>query len=372
MRIKRIHAAECKLPLPQPIRLGPVEITTRDFVVLRLETDCGRFGDALAYPRGSALLEATKRMAPYILGSDVTQRRATVDGFLQNFVNGRPTYVKAASLFDIALWDLAAKAASLPLHQYLGGFRSTVPVMVVAGYYLDHRTIEDVCEEIRLRVGEGYARIKIMILGNNPEFDERLVSAAKDIAENRLCIDAHWAWTNIAQAFETCRRLDQYDLQFIEDPFGPHQGGLSARLQEKINTPLAYGEDLPDLQTISTAIKQVPYYRLDATTCGGVSTAIATTEYAGICGTSVVPHVFLPVHAQLAGALRPIDAVELIPENSGACPMYDLLHGKPNIDNGILTIDDKPGAGFDLNWKIVEKTAATSWTLDAQVNANRP
>lgn len=372
MRIKRIHAAECKLPLPQPIRLGPVEITTRDFVVLRLETECGRFGDALAYPRGSALLEAAKRMAPYILGTDVTQRRATVDGFLQNFVNGRPTYVKAASLFDIALWDLAAKAANLPLHQYLGGFRSTVPIMVVAGYYLDHRNIEDVCEEIRLRVGEGFARIKIMILGNNPDFDERLVSAAKNIAGNRLCVDAHWAWTNAAQAFETCRRLDQYELQFIEDPFGPHQGGLSGRLQEMINTPLAYGEDLPDLQTISTAIKQVPYYRLDATTCGGVSTAIAATEYAGICGTSVVPHVFLPVHAQLAGALRPIDAVELIPESSGACPMYDLIHGKPSIDNGILTIDDKPGAGFDLNWKIVEKTAAKSWTLDAQISCNRP
>jgi L-alanine-DL-glutamate epimerase-like enolase superfamily enzyme len=74
----------------------------------------------------------------------------------------------------------------------------------------------------------------------------------------------------------------------------------------------------------------------------------------------------------LAGALRPIDAVELIPESSGACPMYDLIHGKPSIDNGILTIDDKPGAGFDLNWKIVEKTAATSWTLDAQISCNRP
>ena len=365
MKIKRIHAAECKLPLPKPIRLGPVEIWTRDFVVVRLETECGRFGDALSYPRGSTLIEAVKRMAPHILGTNVHERRQSVDGFLQNFVNGRPSYVKAASLFDIALWDLAAKAADLPLHQYLGGFRTQSPVMVVAGYYLDQRTIEDVCNEIRLRVDEGYPRIKIMIRGNDPDFDERMVAEAKKIGGLRICADAHWVWTSTAQAFETCRRLEQYDLQFIEDPFGPYQGALTGRLSEKLRTPLAYGEDLPDLQAISTAIDQVQYYRLDATTCGGISEAISAISHAGIRGTAVLPHVFMPVHAQLAGAFRAIEAVEYIPEESGACPMYDLLHGKPVIENGMLTIDDTPGCGFDLDWAVVEKTAATSWTLDA-------
>lgn len=365
MKIKRIHAAECKLPLPKPIRLGPVVIRTRDFVVLRLETECGRFGDALSYPRGSALIEATKRMAPHILGTDVRERRHSVDGFLQNLVNGRPTYIKAASLFDIALWDLAAKAADLPLHQYLGGFRTHSPVMVVAGYYLDQRTIEDVCDEIQLRVDEGYQRIKIMILGNNPDFDERMVAAAKKVGGARICVDAHWAWTSTAQAYETCRRLEKYDLQFIEDPFGPPQGALTGRLATMLRTPLAYGEDLPDLQTIAKAIKQAQYYRLDATTCGGISEAIAAISHAGIRGTAVLPHVFMPVHAQLAGAYRAIEAVEFIPEESGACPMYKLLHGTPHIENGILTIDDKPGAGFDLNWDMVEKTSATAWTLEA-------
>ena len=55
MRITRVLAAECSLPLPRPIRLGPVEIKTREFVALRLETDTGLFGDALGYPRGGPL-----------------------------------------------------------------------------------------------------------------------------------------------------------------------------------------------------------------------------------------------------------------------------------------------------------------------------
>lgn len=358
MKITAIHAAECKLPLPKPIRLGPVEIRTRDFVVLRLKTDRGLVGDALAYPRGTTLFESVKRMAPFVLGTDVALRRSTVDGFMQRFVNGRPTYVKAASLFDIALWDLAAKEVGQPLYTMIGGYRHTAPMMVVAGYYLDQRTIEDVCDEVRLRVDEGYGRIKIMISGTDPDFDERMVEAAKKVAGDRLCADAHWAFRNLPDAYKTCKRLEKYNLNFIEDPFGPFQGDLTGQLQAKLDTPLAFGEDLPDGQTIARAIDQVPILRLDATTCGGISAAMAYAEQAGNSGNSVLPHVFLPVHAQLAGAFRSIDAVEYIPIECGACPMFDLLDQRPRIDGGILTIDQQPGAGFSLDWGVAERMAA--------------
>ena len=365
MKVTRIHAAECKLPLPRPIRLGPVEIRTRDFVVLRLETDTGLTGDALAYPRGTTLIESVERMAPLVLGTEVALRRATVDGFLQRFVNGRPTFIKAASLFDIALWDLAAKEVQQPVCTMIGGYRREVPVMVVAGYYLDQRSIEDVCDEVRQRVDEGYGRIKIMISGTDPDFDERMVAAAKHVAGDRLCADAHWAFRNLPDAYKTCKRLEKYDLNFIEDPFGPYQGDLTGTLQAKLATPLAYGEDLPDPQTIGRAIAQVPILRLDATTCGGISTAIGLVEQAGNAGNAVLPHVFLPVHAQLAGALRAIDAVEYIPVEVGACPMFDLLDSRPAIVGGLLTIDQRPGAGFSLQWDKVEHTAAKRFALGA-------
>jgi L-alanine-DL-glutamate epimerase-like enolase superfamily enzyme len=363
VRITAIQAAECRLPLPRPIRLGPVEIRTRDFVVLRLESDTGLVGDALGYPRGAPLMEAVRRMAPFVQGSEVALRRATVDGVLQRFVNGRPSFVKAASLYDIALWDLAAREAGQPLHALLGACRRAVPVMVVAGYYLDQRSIEDVCDEVRLRVDEGYGRIKIMISGTNPDFDERLVAAVKAVAGDRLCADAHWAFRSLPEALRTLRRLEKHDLAFIEDPFGPHQGDLTGHLQARLATPLAYGEDLPDPQAIGRAIAQVPVLRLDATTCGGVTPAMGLVEQAANAGNAVLPHVFLPVHAQLAGALRGIDAVEYIPIEVGACPMFDLLDGPPGIDGGTLAIDQRPGAGFALRWDVVEATAAERFSL---------
>ena len=359
LKVTRVLAAECKLPVAKPIRLGPVEIVTRDFVALRLETDSGVRGEAISYSRGTALLESVAKLAPHIMGTEVQYRRRTMDGVLQRFVNGRAGFIRAASLLDIALWDLAAKEVQLPLYRMLGGYRTQVPVMVVAGYYLDSRSVDDVISEVKSLVNEGYQRIKVMISGTNPRFDEQLIEGAKAVAGNRLCADAHWAFRNVADAYATCRLLEKYDLTFIEDPFAPYQSDLNIELRRLLRTPLAYGEDLPDGQTLHSAINSTEYLRLDATTCGGVSQAIASAEEAGIRGRSVLPHVFLPLHAQLAGSLQAIDAVEYIPVSTRACPMFELLARTPKIEAGMLTIDEAPGAGFELDWSEVERTKSS-------------
>lgn len=357
MKITNIKIAECKLPLPRPIRLGPVEILTRDFVAVRVETNAGIWGDALGYPRGTALAESLERMSNAVIGRDTCDRRAIVDDFLQNFINGRAMFTKAASLLDIALWDIAGKEIQQPVFRMLGAARTKVPVMVVAGYYLDQRSIEDVGKEVQSFVDEGYERIKVMILGNDLDFDVRFVEAMQKIAGPRLCVDAHWAWNSIDEAYYVCRRLDDLGLRFIEDPFGPYRARQTHELQSSLRTPAACGEDAPDAVSLFELAQRSSILRLDATTCGGISPAIAVTEATGLIGHTVLPHVFLPVHAQLAGAFKAIEAVELIPEDSGACPMFKLLQRRASIEAGILTIDEEPGAGMALDWLQVEKFA---------------
>lgn len=355
MKITEIKIAECQLPLPRPIRLGPVEILTRDFVAVRIETDAGICGDALGYPRGTALADSLVRMGNAVVRRDTCDRRAIIDDFLQNFVNGRPTFTKAASLLDIALWDIASKEVQQPVFRMLGAARTKVQVMVVAGYYLDQRSIEDVGQEVQSLVDEGYERIKVMVLGNDLNFDLRFVEAMHKIAGHRLCVDAHWAWNSIDEAYHTCRHLDDIGLRFIEDPFGPYRAKQTHELQSSLRTPTACGEDAPDAVSLFELAQKTRILRLDATTCGGITPAIAVTEATGLIGHTVLPHVFLPVHAQLAGAFKTIEAVELIPKASGACPMFDLLQRPASIEAGMLTIDEEPGAGMALDWMQVEK-----------------
>src|SRR5258708_35476791 len=75
LQISKVQIAECGIPLPYVLRLGPVEIRTRDYVVLRVETDAGVFGEAIGYPRGTPLFETLSGMTRRILGTDVRMRR---------------------------------------------------------------------------------------------------------------------------------------------------------------------------------------------------------------------------------------------------------------------------------------------------------
>jgi L-alanine-DL-glutamate epimerase-like enolase superfamily enzyme len=362
MKIVRLQAAECRIPLPRPIKLGPVEIKTRDFVVLRLVTDTGLFGDAVGYPRGTPLLSAVEALASRFLGQGVALRQGAVEAAQSALVNGRPAMVRAISLFDIALHDIMAKHCQLPLYQLLGGVRTQLPVMAVAGYYLNERGIEDVAQEVARLADQGFARIKIMLNGSDPDFDARFVERCMREAPGRLCADAHWSWRTLAEAMRTCRRLDDFGLLFLEDPFGAHQNSLVPRLQAELKTPLTCGEDMPDAASLLALADHVQMLRVDATTCGGIAAASTVIAAAALKGCAALPHVFAPLHAQLAAAHSSVEVVEIIPDTS-ADPLHLLLRRQPTLLDGKMVVDEAPGAGVDLDWEAVTRHAVQSVDL---------
>src|ERR1700740_515431 len=123
LQITKVQIAECGIALPYILRLGPVEIRTRDYVLLRIETDAGVFGEAVGYPRGTPLFDTLSGMARRVLGKDVRMRRQVMFNLEYSNVPARAGLTRALSLLDIALWDIATKRAGQPLFQFLGGLR---------------------------------------------------------------------------------------------------------------------------------------------------------------------------------------------------------------------------------------------------------
>ena len=365
MRITRLLIAECSIPLPRPMRLGPVLITTRDFVAIRLFTDDGFVGDAIGYPRGSALFDEVRFIAPHFLGKDAFSRRNNWEQAAGRLVNTRAAMLRALSLFDIAQADIVARALHQPLYKLHGGYRDTVPVMAVAGYFLADRSIDDVVREVSALFDQGYARAKIMLAGNDPAFDQRFAKAVNDIAPGQIAADAHWSWNSVAQALATCRLLDDIGLVFLEDPFGAHRNGFLSALSRELRTPLAAGEDMPSAEALLALTGTVKVLRVDATTCGGFSAALAVSEAAGLSGCAVLPHVFTSLHAQLAGACPAIEMIEHIPVETEADPLGLLLLRPLDIKDGMLRIDPEPGAGMALDWTAVEHYAGRTATFEA-------
>lgn len=359
MRITRLLAAECRLPLPRPLRLGPIEMTSRDYVALRIETESGLAGDALGYPRGSALLETLARLAPALAGADALMRRALLTGLDRRLVTGRLALLRAMSLLDIALWDIAAKAARMPLHLLLGGWRRRVPVTAVAGYHAGERDAASIREEVMALFDAGHPRVKVMLRGDDDAADLRLVEMLAPLAgHGRLAADLHWSFHNITDAARLCARLDGFGLSFIEDPFAATEPALTRALQARLATPVAAGEDAAGAVALAELAQGIGLLRVDATTCGGITAALAATQAAGLAGRPVLPHVFAPLHAELAGALPEIEGVEWIPPAAGTEPMDAILARPVAPREGWLHLSEDAGAGLALDWEAVARHAA--------------
>ena len=219
MKIVRVSIAECRIPLPHVLKLGTTQIRTRDYLALRVETDAGVTGESIGYSRGTPLFSALEITAHKALGRNPLMRRELTE-FLENSnVPGRASFPRAVSMLDIACWDILCKQARMPLYRVLGGLRTEVDATAVAGYYMDLRPVPDIVDEVGRLLDAGYARVKIMLKGDDAAFDRGYVAAVTKRASGRAAADAHWSWSSLTDARRFCRDLDQYGLDFLEDPF---------------------------------------------------------------------------------------------------------------------------------------------------------
>ncbi|TKT69510.1 enolase C-terminal domain-like protein [Aquamicrobium sp. LC103] len=366
IKIKRVEIASCSLPLQKPINLGSVRITSRDYVCLRIVTNAGIEGFAIGYKSGSQSFESLQALAPRLLGQDALMRQAFNFESETSQVPARASYVRALGLIDVALWDITSKVAGLPLYILLGGLRTEIRAMPVVGFSYADRPITEIEGEIDRHCENGETLIKIMIKGTdaitNATYLRALASRFEGCAS--LAVETHWSWRTISEALDTCRRIDDCGLAFIEDPFLPQQWRLVGELRSKLRTPIAVGEDVLDLYSYADLVQNVDILRVDATGSGGITTAMNALSLAAAHGRKAIPHVFPYLHVHLACAHNAIMAVEYIPEHTGTDPVRTLLKSFPTIRNGKFQVSDKPGAGCNLQWNAVAQYSTEARTFE--------
>jgi L-alanine-DL-glutamate epimerase-like enolase superfamily enzyme len=355
LQISKVQIAECGISLPYVLRLGPVEIRTRDYVLLRIESDEGVFGEAIGYPRGTPLFETLSSMARRILGKDARMRRQVMFALEYSNVPARAALTRGLSLIDVALWDIACKRAAQPLFQFLGGLRTAADVTVVAGYYVDQRSIAAVVDEVGLLQDAGCKRVKIMLKGDDRDFDRKYASAVAEKMPGRVAADAHWTWNTLTEAKRACLDLDGLGLNFLEDPFAASDLRWTHQLRRELVTPIAAGEDVFGAGVVSDLVSGIDILRVDATTVGGLTGAIEAINLAAAAGRTVFPHVFAPLHVHLACAFPNVEAVEWITEESGADPLHQLLRNIPAVKDGKMSPSEEPGIGISIDWGAVER-----------------
>ncbi len=362
MRISAVRATTLDVPLPRPIVMGEIRFESREYLLVEVDTDTGLTGIGFGMTRNSPAAAVVHRsLRPSLLGEDPLLTEMLWERmYYRNLPQGqRGIFMRALSAVDIALWDIKAQAAGLPLWQLLGGARARVPVVVAGGYPSSDRTLDDLGRELADYVDRGFRTVKIAA-GELAEDTARLRASRQAIGDRAaLAYDAHWAWRDLLTVVPVVRRWSDLGLLFIEDPYPTEQVDLSVQLRERTDVRVALGEDTIGRWAFRELLeRQRPdVLRLDATLAGGISEAIKVMALAATLSVPVLPHVFPEVHVHLAAAFPAALAVEMTDRAYETESLHRLFRQWVRVDGGDMLAPHEPGLGVALDPGAVERYA---------------
>lgn len=299
--------------------------------------------------------------APLLMGQDAHEVRSLWDKLCHHpplqWVGRAGITHLALSAVDIALWDLKAKAAGLPLWQLLGGSGAKrVEAYNTDGGWLNLPRATLVAQAKRLVEEEGFAGVKIKVGSPNPARDlERIEAVRRAIGPRvRLMVDANGRW-DLPTAINIGRRFADYDVHWFEEPIWYDDVRGHAALARSIATPIALGEQLYRLDDFRNFIEAgaVAFVQPDAVRLAGITEWWQVADLALAHRLPVVAHIgdMVQVHLQLSIAHAACNLLEFIPW------LLDCFAEPAKVKDGNFVTPQQPGAGTTLREGALEKYA---------------
>lgn len=360
----RIIKAECLLvAVPFQSDAKPVWAFTSapkntfDTLFVKLETDTGLVGWGEAFSRTEdrslkSLIET--RILPLVLGEEarcIGKIKHKLEYGLQNFGRVGPT-MYGISAIDIALWDIAGKAAGAPLVDLIGGpFANEVEVYASL---LRYDSEERVAAAVTRAIGEGYRYIKL----HEIRFPE--IAAACEAARGRAAVmlDVNCPWS-VPEALAMDARLAGLDLLWLEEPVWPPDNfrGL-ARVRSEKRHLIAAGENAGSLQDFVAMADAgaIDIAQPDVAKTGGITELMKIAAFCEASAIQFVPHCALFGPGQIAtvhinAAQRTVPLLERLYCDFEA----ELYNGATLPMRGTLAVPTAPGLGIEPDQAIIER-----------------
>jgi L-alanine-DL-glutamate epimerase-like enolase superfamily enzyme len=299
MKIRSVETTIARLPFTHggpPTGFGGVAWGTIDVLLVEVKTDQGLsgWGEAFGFNVSPATQVVIDTMiAPLIVGQDPTAIDEIGDMLqrkLHLFGRNGPV-VYGVSGIDIALWDLAGKAAGMPIHHLLHERFGGPPVSGRVEAYaslLRYGTPEFAARNVRRALDDGYRAIKLH------ETDERTIRAACECAGSdvRMMLDTNCPWS-LDEAKARARQLEPLDLHWLEEPIWPPEDSVAlASLRAEGRVRVAAGENAGNVVDFKRMLdaKAVDFIQPSVIKCGGLSAMLEIVQLAAQAGVRVAPH----------------------------------------------------------------------------------
>jgi L-alanine-DL-glutamate epimerase-like enolase superfamily enzyme len=360
--------------LRQPALDAGIADGSQDDLVIKVHTDEGIVGIGEVDSAPEAVRALVQRRSSHAIAGSlhdllVGEDPRDVQRLWQKMYRGliyigrRGIGVHALSGIDIALWDIAGKAAGKPVHELLGGAKRD-RVRAYASMLMP-----DTPEETSRRVGalcdDGFTAVKLGWgpLGKDPRQDVKLAAAAKEAAgANEILIDAGLGYVRDAKtAIGVARELEQLGIFWLEEPFEPDEYEAYAELADAVDIRVAAGEQDTTVWGFRELIERghVDLVQPDVTRCGGITEWLRIAELARGRGVETVPHAWksgiikaasLQCNAVIPDALLQEYCVADTPINQTLT--QERLPLEPD---GTILVPTAPGIGITLDDEVVER-----------------
>jgi L-alanine-DL-glutamate epimerase-like enolase superfamily enzyme len=301
MKITDVKAMVLTYPLAKPIMDATYTLPNRNAVLVEIETSEGLTGiGEAAYFGGPPVITRMiieKELKAYLVEEDPLDIERLWETMYQRSIkHGRKGAVIASmSGIDIALWDIKAQAAGMPLHKLLGGCHEKIRAYASAGFYAEGKGLKELAEEMASYVAEGFNAVKMKIGRLSAQEDLARIKAVREAIGDQvdLLVDGNNAYTSY-QAIQLARRMEDYNIFWFEEPVPAEDLEGSAAVAAAIDMPVAAGENEFTRYGFRDLFlhRAVDIAQPDVTWCGGITEAKKIAAMASAWNISCVPHSF--------------------------------------------------------------------------------
>ena len=362
-RVAWVRLSSCFLPLATPISDAKVltgrqkPMTEIAILFAEVQTTDGHSGLGFSYAKragGPGQFAHAQELAPALIGEDPNDIARVWNKlcWAGASVGRSGLATQAIGAFDVALYDLKARRAGLPLAKLLGSWRESVACYNTSGGFL-HTPLDQLLVNAAASRERGIGGIKLK--GGQPDraLDIRRVEAVrKHLGDDApLMVDANQQWDR-PTAQRMCRTFEDFHLVWIEEPLDAYDHAGHAALAAQFDTPIATGEMLTSAAEHGDLIRHgaADYLMPDAPRVGGITPFLKIAAQAEAAGLMLAPHFAMELHVHLAAAYPSEPWVEHFDW------LEPLFNERLQIADGRMLVPTRPGLGLSLSEQ------ARTWT----------
>ena len=365
MKIQSIEAIAIEIPLVKDFGGSTYQVTKRSTVVTRMRTSDGLVSDVYNGDNRDDALEIVKiieeELTPLLVGEDPTniERLWAKMQLITNRNRDRKLVMEAIACCDTALWDLFGKHCKVSVCKLLGGFRTSMPIISIAGYYEKDKTLADLSREMEWLRSVGMAGCKVKVGGLTPEEDAKRVEAAREGGGSDfiLVVDANRGW-NVDDAIRFARLIEHLDIRWFEEPCHWYDDvAMMARVRQATRIPVNAGQSEYTAHGVRRLVDggAVDYVNFDASESGGITAWRRAAAMCELHNVKMAHHEEPQIATHMLAGVPHGSYVECF-ANPQRDPLWDsFIENRVEVKDGIVQVPQGPGFDLVLDNKMIKK-----------------